>query len=402
MKKKILFVTHAMELGGAERSLIGLLDAIDPERYDIDLFLLRHEGELLCQIPQYVNVLPAVPAYTVLARPMKETLKEGHFLLTFARLYGKLRAAQFNKRNSYTESDAELEYSHKYTYRLMPAIQPETEYDLAVSFLTPHYIVANRVRARRKIAWIHTDYTNIKIDIPSETEMWGAYDRIISISETVSAGFLKIFPSLRNRMTLIENILPEKLIHQQEKEFAVEEEMKLNSSVRLLSVGRYCTPKNFDNVPDICAGLLDYGLNIKWYIIGFGPDEDLIRNKISESGMKDHVILLGKKENPYPYIRYCDLYVQPSRYEGKSVTVREAQMLGKPVVITNYATSSSQLEDGVDGVIVPMDNEGCAAGLAELINDSSRIERLCENCKARDYSNSEEVKKLYRIIDDEN
>ena len=96
------------------------------------------------------------------------------------------------------------------------------------------------------------------------------------------------------------------------------------------------------------------GLDVYWYIIGFGADEQLIRRKIAECGMDGRVVLLGKKENPYPYIVACDLYVQPSRYEGKCVAVREAQMLGKPVVITNYATSASQLEDGVDGVIVPM------------------------------------------------
>lgn len=401
MKKHILIVSHAMELGGAERSLIGLLDAIDPEIYDIDLFLLRHEGELLCQIPQYVNLLPSIPAYTVLARPMKDTLKEGHFLLTSARLFGKFRAVQFNRRNSYTESDVELEYSHKYTYRFMPEIQPDVEYDMAISFLTPHYIVANKVRSKRKIAWIHTDYTNIKIDIPSEMKMWAAYDHIISISETVSAGFVEIFPPLRNRLIMIENILPKKLVYQQREEFDAEYEIIQDDSFRLLSIGRYCTPKNFDNVPDICAQLIEMGLNIKWYIIGFGPDEELIQNKISEFEMKDNVILLGKRENPYPYIKACDLYVQPSRYEGKSVTVREAQMIGKPVVITNYATATSQLEDGVDGIIVPMDNKGCAAGIAALLLDPSKMAFLKKNCLERDYSNSNEVNKLYRMIDDE-
>ena len=111
--------------------------------------------------------------------------------------------------------------------------------------------------------------------------------------------------------------------------------------IRLLSIGRYCTAKNFDNVPDMCARLLQSGLDVYWYIIGFGPDEALIRQKIAEANMEERVILLGKKENPYPYIKACDLYVQPSRYEGKSVTVREAQLLGRPVVIARYATSSS-------------------------------------------------------------
>ena len=167
----------------------------------------------------------------------------------------------------------------------------------------------------------------------------------------------------------------------------------------MLSIGRYCTAKNFDNVPDICSRLVSAGLNVKWYLIGYGGDEELIRQKILEAGMEEHVILLGKKENPYPYIKACDLYVQPSRYEGKCVTVREAQMLGKPVVITRYATSASQLEEGVDGVIVPMDNEGCAEGIAVLLRNPEEMARLSDCCQQRDYTNAAEIGKLYALTE---
>lgn len=397
MKKKLLIVSHALELGGAERSLIGLLDALDPGIWDIDLFLLRHEGELMGEIPPYVHLLPQVPAYTVLARPMKDTLKEGHFLLTGARLIGKLAASHYDKVHSYTDSGVSLEYSHKYTYRLMPQIQPDTEYDLAISFLTPHYICAHKVRARQKVAWIHTDYSRIQINVVSETAMWDAYDYIASISNSVTDSFLRVFPALAEKIILIENVLPAKLVSGQANAFPSDQEMTDNG-IRLLSIGRYCTAKNFDNVPDICSKLIQSGLDVYWYIIGFGPDEQLIRQKIAEAGMGDRVILMGKKENPYPYIKACDLYVQPSRYEGKCVTVREAQMLGKPVVITRYATSSSQLEDGVDGVIVPMDNEGCAEGIVALLRDPEQMTRLSRACQGRDYSNRQEIDKLYLMM----
>ena len=398
MKKKILFVSHALELGGAERSLIGLLDAIDPQQYDVDLFLLRHEGELMAAIPKHVHLLPQVPAYTVLARPMKETLLEGHILLTGARLAGKLAARRVARKNGHPDSGVALEYSHKFTCPWMPKIQPDKEYDLAISFLTPHYFVAKKVNAKKKIAWIHTDYSKVQVDIPSETAMWGAYDHIASISSAVTDSFIKVFPSLKEKVVLIQNTLPERLVRQQANAFSAEAEMPEDGSIRLLSIGRFCTAKNLDNVPDICAKLLYMGLDVKWYILGYGGDEELIRQKIIEAGMEEHVILLGKKENPYPYIKACDLYVQPSRYEGKCVTVREAQMLGKPVVITRYATSASQLEDGVDGVIVPMDNAGCAAGIADLLRDPARMAYLSHTCRSRDYSNQQEVEKLYQIV----
>jgi len=143
---------------------------------------------------------------------------------------------------------------------------------------------------------------------------------------------------------------------------------------------------------------LQQGINLKWYIIGYGSDEALIKQKIKENGMENQVILLGKKNNPYPYMANCDIYVQPSRYEGKCVSVREAQMLEKPVIITKYETSSSQLEDGIDGIIVPLENSACADGIVKVINDKKLQNRLVQECKKRNYSNREEVQKIYNIL----
>ena len=398
MKKQLLIVSHALELGGAERSLIGLLDAIDTDEWDVDLFLLRHEGELMDSIPEHINLLPQMSAYSVLARPMKDTLLEGHVLLTSARLAGKVAAMQYARKHHYTESVVGLEYSHKFTCPFMPKIQSQKEYDLAISFLTPHYFVEQKVRAKKKLAWIHTDYTRIQLNDSSETAMWNAYDHIVSISDAVTDGFLQVFPSLKEKIVLIENILPEALIRKQAAE-PIRDMPRTGDERILLSVGRFTYAKNFDNVPWICKRILAAGLNVKWYLIGYGGDEQLIRKNIVDAGMEDHVIVLGKKANPYPYIAACDLYVQPSRYEGNCVTVHEAQMLGKPVVITRYATSASQLEEGVDGIIVPMDNEGCAAGIAALLRNPEKMQELSETCRKRDYSNGSEVEKLYKLME---
>ena len=398
MKKSLLIVSHAMELGGAERSLIGLLDALDPAQWEVDLFLLRHEGELLDAIPSHVNLLPSVPAYTVPARPMGETLKEGHLLLTGARFLGRFAARRYGKKHAHKDSAVGLEYSHKFTCPLMPKIEPKKQYDLAISYLTPHYYVAKKVYAKKKLAWIHTDYRQIQVNRESESKMWGAYDRIVAISPAVSDGFSAVFLELKEKLFYFENVLPRRLILQQAEE-KIADMPKSAEEKTLLSVGRYCRAKNFDNVPDICARLLRQGLNVKWYIIGFGGDEQLIRQKIAEADVADRVILLGKKSNPYPYIKNCDLYVQPSRYEGKCVTVLEAQMLGKPVLITRYPTSSSQVEEGVDGIIAPLDNEGCAAAIAALLQNPGEMEQLSQRCGERDYSNSNRVYRLAELIE---
>ncbi|MFR6667232.1 MAG: glycosyltransferase, partial [Thomasclavelia spiroformis] len=173
-----------------------------------------------------------------------------------------------------------------------------------------------------------------------------------------------------------------------------------NNCIKLLSIGRFSNAKNFDNIPAICKYIVDKGVDIKWYIIGYGGNEQLIKDKIQEYNMSNHVFILGKKENPYPYIKACDIYVQPSRYEGKAVTVREAQILCKPVVITSYPTSKSQVVDGVDGIIVPMDNEGCAQGIVDFIKNTKLKNELVQYLKEHDYSNSNEVEKIYELMED--
>ena len=152
-------------------------------------------------------------------------------------------------------------------------------------------------------------------------------------------------------------------------------------------------------MPDICKRIRETGCNVYWYIIGYGGDEALIRSKIKEAEMEEYVILLGKKENPYPYMKACDIYVQPSRFEGNSVTVREAQMLCKTVIVTDYPTAQSQIQQGVDGVIVPLDNMECARGIVEVIKNRDLQNKLIAYLQTHDYGNEREVEKIYQLID---
>lgn len=398
MKRSIIIVVQAMELGGVERSLLGLLDAIDYDRYDVDLFLMRHSGELMPYLNPKAKLLPEIPQYASLAVPMASLVKSGQLGVLRGRLSGKLAARRFDGQHpSEKPSVTALTYSHKYTLRFMPSISGKT-YDLVISFLTPHYFARERVRAKKYAAWIHTDYTALTFDRSAELAMWEGYGAICGVSKQASESFRTVFPELAQKVRTVENILPRELTCKQAA--MPQTDMPTDDGISLLSVGRFCEAKNFDNVPDICRRLVADGLDVTWYLIGYGGDEPLIRQKIDEAGMEDRVIILGKKDNPYPYMRACDLYVQPSRYEGKAVTVREAQLLGKPVVITDYATSGSQLEDGVDGVIVPMDNAGCAAGIAALLRDPAQMQQLSENCAKRDYTNSAEVEKIYALMED--
>ena len=402
MKPRIFIAMHYMEIGGAETALVGLLNALDPARVDVDLFLYDHRGEMMQFIPEWVNLLPQIPKYSVLERPIVELVKRGFWGIAAARLWAKWLSQKAYKRSGSTlENNGGLDKMSKCTTPLLPKINQSVTYDLAISFLTPHRIVAEKVKAKKKIAWIHTDYTRVWVDAEDELKVWQKYDYVASISGDVTNTFLQVFPSLAPKIVEIENILSPAFVRKRTELEDTDKEFRQTDNISLLSIGRYSEQKNYDNVPDICKHLInETKLNIKWYIIGYGGDEALIRQKNKEAGMEEHVILLGKRSNPYPYIKACDIYVQPSRYEGKSVTVREAQMLCKPVVVTNYPTAPSQIRSGINGVIVPMDNEGCAHGLAEVICDKPLQERIIAHLKTHDYGNESEVEKIYTLINE--
>lgn len=393
--KKVLIIHHSMEIGGAESSLLGILQSFDYSQYSVDLLLMTPVGELLNLIPDTVNLLDTPKAYRALVSPIKETIKKGHILVAIARLLGK--AIVSKKKNYNDKVYLTKQYCHRYANPFLPRIIGH--YDLAISFIDPHYIVGKKVDAKLKLSWLHTDFSRIDVDEKTDCEMWDLSDYIVNVSKSCKEAFDKVHPSLQEKSIVIENILSEEFILSQADVFEASDEMPAKG-IQLLSIGRFSQQKNFDNVPDICRRLREDGLDVTWYLIGYGGEEQLIREKIAASGMLEHVIILGKKTNPYPYIKKCDVYVQPSRYEGKAVTVREAQILHKPVIITNYVTAPSQLTDGVDGIIVPMDNRGCAKGIARVLRDTELQNRLITKTKTFDYTNKDEIKKLYEIMGD--
>lgn len=386
---RVIVIHSNLEPGGAETSLIGLLEALDSHGCEVDLFLYRHEGALMRFIPKGVRLLPECRVTRAFDLPAKEALRRGGFAAVAARSAAKFLIA-LRRSFGYALSPDGLSYlSKRLVHRLALPFIPRIpgEYDLCLSFIDPHYIAVHRTRAKRVIGWLHTDFGAIGCVSGADIRMWGGCDRIATVSHSCKRAFDSAMSSLAYKSFVAENILSCNMVKSQSLA-ALGAEMD-RGALKLLSVGRFAHAKNFDNIPDICHRIRKFGYDCVWYIIGYGGDEELIKRRIKEAGCGDSVILLGRRDNPYPYIAACDIYVQPSRYEGKSVAVREAQMLGKCVVITAYPTSASQLEDGVDGVIVPLDNAGCAAGIAALLADAGRRRRISAECSRRDYSNSD-------------
>ena len=394
---KILISSFDMEIGGVERSLISMLDNFDYENYDVDLMLYSHSGDLMKLLPNKPNLLSENKKYKTFRLSIGQTLKSGNIAITIARLLARYNAKKIAHKNNLSDSGCiQMQYMWKYALPFLP--KAEKEYDVAISYLWPHYFIADKVKAKTKIAWIHTDYSKIDTDIETDLEMWNKFDYIVAVSKDCKDAFLTKYPSLKDKVIIVENITSPNFVRKQAEEKINDLPMD-NSIFKIVSVGRYSDAKGFDNAIKALRILHDRGFtDIKWYVVGYGSDEELYRKLIKENKLEESFILLGKKTNPYPYMKNCDLYAQPSRYEGKAVTVSEAQILGKAVMLTNYTTAHSQVRDGVDGYITELSVEGIADGIENLYKDKCYIKILEENCKKTNFVNTQELDKLYKIF----
>ena len=266
-KKHILINTHYMPIGGAERALLGLLSVFDYERFDVDLMINRHEGELLDKIPERVNVLPENEVYRLVLGPLSESLKSRNFKIAWVKLYSRLCHSfyrlfcpQKEKKDDFTAFDI----LWRNAVKMLPDLKDLPHYDAAISFIMPHYVVAEKVRADVKIAWIHTDYKAVDVNAKAELPIWNAYDKIIAISDKTKESFISVFPSLKEKIVTIHNIISEKAIKAEAGNEKPEEYS--DSGINILSVGRICYAKNFEAIPEIAFILKQKGLNFKWFI----------------------------------------------------------------------------------------------------------------------------------------
>lgn len=234
--KRILILHFNMELGGAESSLLGLLDTIDYSKYEVDLFLLSHSGEFMPLINDNVNLLPEISSYKALTQPISANLRSGHIGIAFARCYARMRSAL--SRGALHLSHNYKQYFHKLCMPYLPEIPGV--YDLAISFNDPHYIIGKKVNAKVKLAWFHTDASRIQFCDDIEKEMWGMSDYVVNVSEDCKVAFDRshLFLDVSHSL-VIENILSKQMVLKRSVEFNPNKEMVSGMSTVLLSIGRF-------------------------------------------------------------------------------------------------------------------------------------------------------------------
>lgn len=397
--KNVLIASFDMEVGGVERSLISMLDNFDYKNYGVDLMLYRHKGDFMDLVTNKVNLLDEISQYTTFRKSIGEIFKDKQYSIGLTRIVSKINADFTGRTKRITEPGYyQMQLMWQYALPFLPKV--DKEYDVAISYLWPHYFIADKIRAKKKIAWIHTDYSTIEPDLHMDFKMWKKFDHIVAVSEACKNSFFKKYSELENKVVVIENITSPEFIRKMANE-DIENPMINDNRFKIITVARLSHAKGIDNAVSALKMLKDKGYDdIVWYVVGYGGDEVMIKDLIKNLKLEADFILLGKQTNPYPYMKEADLYVQPSRYEGKAVTVGEAQILSKPVMITNYTTAKSQVRDGLDGYITELSIEGIVTGIEKLYKESIIRKELTNNCRKTDYSNSCELDKLYEIMED--
>ena len=390
MKKKLLFVIPSLCVGGAEKSLVTLLQLLDETRFDVDLLLFRREGLFLAQVPQWVRVLDAGADYAAFDSTPRAALRyflaRGKFLKAFRRLqYGRVMRGWFPGR---------LQLAWKHISRFLPRLDG---YDAAIAYLegTPTYYVADRVQAGTKIAFLHTDYERLRGRQEMDAPFYEKIDRLIGVSEACTARAEAYFPFLRGKTATMHNLIAPPVLHAMAE---ADEPFPRDGVPNLLTVGRLSQPKGIDLAVGACGELKRRGLRVRWYQLGVGEMRQEIEALIDAHDVRDCFFLLGEKENPYPYFKQCDVYIQPSRFEGKSIAVDEAKCFARPIVVTDFGTVRDQIEDGVDGLIAEKEPQSIADAVERLLKTPELCRTLSENLGREPIGNAGEIETLYALL----
>lgn len=391
-KKSLLFVLSNLGCGGAEKSLVTLLNCIDYSKFEVDLFLFEQVGELMSMLPPEVNLLKSSGYWTVLNQPFKTSVrilfKDKRPDLIFCRI---MQGVVCKKYKLPEQSEQKLWKYIKQSFLQLPKI-----YDVAIGFLekNPVYFIVDKVKAKKKIGWIHTNYEKLQVNARQEKKYFNELDFLVTVSEECAKVLMDLFPSESTKVRVIENIMDPCLIRKK----AEEEGGQDSKTLKIVTVARLSLPKGIDLALDACRFLVKDGYKFTWSIIGDGLLRGELENSIRKYGLEGVFLLEGVKENPYTYMKNATIYVQPSRYEGKSIAIEEAKILNKPIVVTNYATVKDQIKHDVNGLIVDMKPEGIYSGIKMLINNISLRERLSRNLGKEDHENLNEINKLYELF----
>ncbi|MBR6650288.1 MAG: glycosyltransferase [Clostridia bacterium] len=358
MKKKLLFFGYTLDVGGAEKVMVDLVNVLKKD-YDIDIALLKAQGDFLGAVPEGVNIIE---------------LRKDVFSYTLFRYVPFFRKRKINK------------------------LANSKDYYAAIGFIEGRSAtwVADIKKNIRKIAWIHTDVNLFDIGISKEeaVDSYSKMDKVVFVAETSKDNFIQKYGVANDTAEVLHNLIDEERIIELSKISVTS-----NDKFTFVNVGRMSPPKRQDRLVKAAKLLKDDGLNFKIQIVGAGSEESAIKAMISEYGVSDCVDLLGLQTNPYPYVRQADCFVLSSDIEGYCVAVKESLLLGTPVIATNVSGIKEELCDGKYGIICDVNTNSLYKAMKSVLLSDSILDNFRKDLQNYDCANGVILEKLYAIIE---
>ena len=401
---RILFVINTLGQAGAETALLSLLQTLAREkgeaRYEISLYVLTGQGEMASRLPADVRLLnKKYREESVLTAKGRKYLKKTVLKAMFTR-GTVVKLFPYLVKNTCAMLGKKRLLPDKLLWRVLSdggMVLPE-EYDLAVSYLEggAAYFVADHVKAAKKAAFIHVDYEKAGYTRALDKDCYLAFDKIFTVSDEVREAFLKAYPELPDKTEVFHNILnKEEIVRRAEEGEGFTDGF---TGMRLLSVGRLTAQKAFEVSVDAMKRLKDAGKNVRWYVLGEGAQHKRLQEQIDALGLTEDFILYGAVNNPYPFMKQADIYVHASRFEGKSIAIQEAQILGKPMVVSDCSGNREQVCHGRDGLMCGLTPDSLAENIMLLLEDEALRGKLGAAAAKKNADAAEEIQKLLSML----
>lgn len=409
MKKELLFVINTLSRAGAETALLELLrilagikDSNGINKYNIDVYVLMGQGELAGKLPEGVNLINKKYChFSVLSN------KGRHYMYRHIAIQVFKHGALFKNFWYIISNFADMLKSHhiwpdKLLWRVLSdgAEFTDKEYDLAVSYIEggSAYYTAEHVKAKKKAVFIHIDYKKAGYTRKLDKGCYEKFDAVFPISDEVKGQFLKAYPEYSDKTRVFHNIINQKRLRRLAEQPGGFTDGFMG--LRLLTVGRLTYQKAYPVAIEAMRLLKEDGYNVRWYVLGEGPERQALSQCIDEAGLNGDFVLCGAVDNPYPYYSQAALYVHATRFEGKSIAIQEAQTLGCAIVASDSSGNREQVENGVDGILCSLNAVNIKNAIAELLDNPAKRKEFAKKAAAKKITYENETRMLLALAGD--
>lgn len=385
--KELLFINGHMNPGGAEKSLLDVLKHLDYSQYHVELLLLEELGDYVNEIPSKVEVrlFDLHNTYGSVPNCIKRCIKTRDWKSLWVRFV--FLCTKFLGIDK-------LKWAAK-------TIVGSKEYDCVISFRpSVTGIAAYAVNAKKRITWWHHGEINLNDSQQKEYEIeCRKMDSVVVVSNGCAELLAAHFPTLKDKITVIPNMVDIDQVISKAKTYNPFE--KMNSVCDIVTVSRLSPEKHIENVIAAAKALVTKGKQFRWFVVGDGEQRVELEQQIQENAVSNVVFLVGRKENPYPYIEKADIMVHTSYVESQCLVVLEAMALGTPCVVTESIGPKEFCVDGENCILVKQSQEALVKGIEHMWNFFETNREMISNGKqtVKKYGVDIVIKQIMQIID---